>query len=986
MPSFAAEQWRVLSPYLDKALEIPPEERAAWLQLLRETNPSIATDLQTLLEEHDALDDEGFLKASAVALPSPGGLIGQTVGAYTLEAAIGQGGMGSVWLARRSDGRFEGRAAVKFLNVALLGSAGEERFKREGSILARLAHPNIAHLIDAGVAASGQPYLVLEYVNGKNIDAYCNEHALDIEARIRLLVDVLAAVAHAHANLIVHRDIKPSNVLVTGDGQVKLLDFGIAKLLEDEAAPAAATKLTREGERALTLAYASPEQVTGNAVTTATDVYATGVLLYLLLVGKHPAESMLHSPADLMKAIVDTQPPQPSDALEPGSKLSRALRGDLDTIVAKAMKKNAAERYLSVAAFADDLRRYLGHQPISARPDTLAYRAKKFVRRNYLAVALASAAIVATGAGLVGTVIQARRAASAAERARLEAMSATSVKDFLLGIFNSSSKRQADPLRAQAVTARELLDRGAERLLADRTLDPKVALQLLSTLGDLYLDLGLDEKSVELSRRRVELARASFPPNDSRLASTLVDLAFAAYATPQSKGSLALLEEAGRILDANGDETSLIRVRTDVALAQYWRTSGRDLGKSRSYAAKAIEICRRHHPNHPELVHAVRMAGSTESFAHHTAEAIGFFKEAVELHRRLGSPEIELIRPLAELAEQETSLSRFADAERDFKESVALSLRLNGEDHVDSIQSGLRYGVFLRTLGRLRESESVLRKASETAVRLLGPEETFHVPTARFELARTLAEIGKIEEAESLYNQAIATREKTRPNTYQHANMLGAAALLELVLGRYELADRMLTQHQSILKTIGRDDAEYWALLRARYQLAAGEPSRALSTLSSTTFASADALPRSIAADVVRAHALLDLGRPDEAERVASTGLRRVSDSPGAEGFGFNKSNLLLIQGLALTRLGRMKDAVGPLSEALAWREANLDKNSPALAESMIALAECYLSQADRGQARSLVERAQGIHRSRPNLGEHLRSPLHKVEEQLSAR
>src|SRR5262249_11870128 len=296
----------------------------------------------------------------------------------------------------------------KLLNVAFVGGTGEERFKREGSILARLAHPNIAHLIDAGVSHNGQPYLVLEYVEGKNIDTYCKEHALGIESRIRLFLDVLAVVAHAHANLIVHRDIKPSNVLVTGGGQVKLLDFGIAKLLEDEAAASTAAVLTRQGEQALTLAFAAPEQVSGSADTTATDVYALGILLYLLLAGKHPAESTLHSPADLMKAIVDTQPPRPSDALGPANRLRRSLRGDLDTIVAKALKKNPQERDLSVTAVADDLRRYLKHEPISARPDRIAYRARKFVRRNQTAVVLASAALIATVAGLISTIVQAR--------------------------------------------------------------------------------------------------------------------------------------------------------------------------------------------------------------------------------------------------------------------------------------------------------------------------------------------------------------------------------------------------------------------------------------------------------------------------------------------------------------------------------------------------------------------------------------------------
>src|SRR6266851_2702234 len=376
MPALEPGQWQALSPYLDEALELSHERLAAWLESIREQNPSLASDLHTLLKEHEALGNEGFLQASAaVSCGAP--VSGQSVGAYALESVIGQGGMGTVWLARRTDGRFEGRAAVKFLKVALVGGAGEERFKREGSILARLAHPNIAHLIDAGLSASGQPYLILEYVEGQQIDRYCEQNAIGLEARIRLFLDVLAAVAHAHANLIVHRDIKPSNVLVTREGQVKLLDFGIAKLLEDQAA-IPATVLTREGERALTLAFAAPEQVTGDSITTGTDVYALGVLLHLLLAGKHPAKSALESPLDLMKAIVDTQPPRISDAVASETKLRRALRGDLDTIVAKALKKNPAERYLSVTAFADDLRRYLGHQPISARPDTLAYRAKKF--------------------------------------------------------------------------------------------------------------------------------------------------------------------------------------------------------------------------------------------------------------------------------------------------------------------------------------------------------------------------------------------------------------------------------------------------------------------------------------------------------------------------------------------------------------------------------------------------------------------------------
>src|SRR5215475_4738619 len=290
MSSLNPEQWLVLGPYLDQALTLSGEERVRWLESLRAENPVLAGQVQELLERDRAAEDEGFLDSSPIRFPEVSGLAGQSVGAYRLISTIGHGGMGTVWLAERNDGRFLRKAAVKFLSVALVGRSAEERFKREGAILARLANPKIAELLDAGVAASGQPYLILEYVEGEPIDHYCDERKLEIRSRIRLFLDVLTAVAHAHANLIVHRDIKPSNVLVSTDGNVKLLDFGIAKLLESGTESGEATALTQEGGRALTPEYAAPEQVTGSPITTATDVYALGVLLYLLLTGHHPAE------------------------------------------------------------------------------------------------------------------------------------------------------------------------------------------------------------------------------------------------------------------------------------------------------------------------------------------------------------------------------------------------------------------------------------------------------------------------------------------------------------------------------------------------------------------------------------------------------------------------------------------------------------------------------------------------------------------------
>ncbi len=429
MSKLSDHEWQAVSPYLDYALSLDDKERAAWLASLREQSTELADRVQTLLEKHRALSDEGFLNGNPIDLPVAPGLVGRRIGAYSLLSPIGQGGMGTVWLAKRIDGRFERQAAVKFVSLNQSGRVGEERFKREGSILGRLIHPHIAELLDAGVSEEGQPYLVLEYIEGEAIDVYCDQRRLGVGMRIRVFLDVLAAVAHAHANLIVHRDVKPSNVLVRHDGQVKLLDFGIAKLLGDESNPASAATITMEGGGALTPQFAAPEQITGGPITTATDVYALGVLLYVLLTGQHPAGSRMHSPGELVKAIVETESRRASSTINSHDseavaekrdttpeKLHRQLRGDLDTIIGKALKKNPQERYGSVTAFAEDLQRYINHEPISARPDRLAYRTAKFLRRNRTPVTLTAIGTVLVIGSLAAGLLVANRERKIAEQ------------------------------------------------------------------------------------------------------------------------------------------------------------------------------------------------------------------------------------------------------------------------------------------------------------------------------------------------------------------------------------------------------------------------------------------------------------------------------------------------------------------------------------------------------------------------------------------
>ena len=388
------DRWREIDPYLDEALALPDAERDGWLAALKAAQPAIAEIVGELLAVHREATAERFLESDSPHAVIASSLAGQTLGPYTLVSPIGHGGMSSVWLAERTDGRFDRRVAIKFLSAVYIGR-GDERFRREGGMLARLSHPHIAQLIDAGVSPDGSPYLVLEYVDGEPIDRYCERRGSDVRARLLVFLDVLAAVEHAHASSIVHRDIKPSNVLVTSDGQVKLLDFGIGKLLDNDSV-GHATMLTRDGGVALTPEYAAPEQLTGSAVSPATDVYALGVLLFVLLTGRHPAGDV-RSPAHLIERVVHDEPSRGS-AVVTDEKLRRVLRGDLDTILAKALKKDPRDRYGSVGEMADDLRRYLRDEPISARPDSIAYRGSKLVRRHvgWFAATAAAAVVVAS--------------------------------------------------------------------------------------------------------------------------------------------------------------------------------------------------------------------------------------------------------------------------------------------------------------------------------------------------------------------------------------------------------------------------------------------------------------------------------------------------------------------------------------------------------------------------------------------------------------
>jgi serine/threonine protein kinase/tetratricopeptide (TPR) repeat protein len=498
------DQWRLFSEALDQALDTPEADRAQWLAALAIRSPDIAAKVADALAQGNRAASAGFLEEPLLlprVAPVSATLVGRNVGPYVIEAEIGSGGMGSVWRARRVDDRFETTVAVKFLHASWIGLQGEQRFRAEGQILGRLDHPNIARLIDAGLLDTTHPYLVLEYVEGEAIDAYCSRQQLNVEQRVTLFLGVLAAVAHAHSHLIVHRDIKPANIFVTRTGSAKLLDFGIAKLLDYGAD---ASPLTKSSATALTPLYAAPEQLQGKPVTTATDVYSLGLVLYVLLTGRHPIAVEPGSNAQLIHAMLTEDAPRASAVSLMSTISRRALEGDLDNILGKALKKSADERYESVGAFADDLKRYLTHEPVKAHADTVTYRMTKFVRRHRGGVLSGVLTLIILCAASIITFLQKMEADRQRDAAQFEARRAQSANEFLDVLLLSDGNTAQS-----ALTAADRVELGVRMLERQYQDDPRFAGRMLVELSTQYRGMTNTAQAVALDSRAYELGKAA---------------------------------------------------------------------------------------------------------------------------------------------------------------------------------------------------------------------------------------------------------------------------------------------------------------------------------------------------------------------------------------------------------------------------------------------------------------------------------------------
>ena len=488
--------WKAVEQHLDRLLELDETAWEGYISRLEDDEPTVAAALREMMADRGNLEAQGFLETSLVKAPDREG-VGTQVGAYTITSLIGRGGMGEVWLAQRSDGRFEGKFAVKFLETYSASPTALDRFRREGRLLARLAHPHIARLIDAGITASDRPYLILEYVQGTRIDEYCAKRALGVEARVRLILDVLGALAHAHSNLVIHRDIKPTNILVTEDGEAKLLDFGIAKLVGPEAGSDAAAPATRIEDVAFTPEYAAPEQILGDLPSTATDVYQMGVLIFTLLTGRLPLAAESTTRAERIKAALDHDPPRMSEAAP--AAIRKALRGDLDAIVSKALRKLPRERYGTAAALADDLKRYLHSEPVAARANLLTYRMQKFVRRYRGVVIGTAAAAVALIAITAFALYQMREAQIQRDQSREQARRAELQAEFVTLMMSNVGDKPT--------TAEQLLDAGYKLVTQHYKDDPIFRVSAMLNLASRYQEIGLFPKQYSLLQDADQIAR-----------------------------------------------------------------------------------------------------------------------------------------------------------------------------------------------------------------------------------------------------------------------------------------------------------------------------------------------------------------------------------------------------------------------------------------------------------------------------------------------
>ncbi|MFO1311700.1 MAG: protein kinase [Burkholderiales bacterium] len=995
-------QW--LSRLLDQVLDLPEVEREQWLANLSGEDARFGPTLRDLLAKRETLETVELLAPMRALAGLDAAEPDGTVGPYRLERMLAQGGMGEVWLASRADGALKRKVAVKLPYVTHMPGLAE-RFEREREILGTLDHPHIARLYDAGFDARGRPFMALEYVEGQPITDYCSEKNLTVPARLELLLQVAEAVAFAHSRLVLHRDLKPGNILVTGDGQVRLLDFGIAKLMAEGRAQE--TALTQAAGRALTLDYASPEQIRGDTIGTASDVYSLGVVAYELLTGVRPYRLNRGTAAELEEAITAQDVPLAS-SVAATARARALLRGDLDAILNKALKKQAAERYATIDALAQDLRRSLAGERVLARPDTLASRAVRFARRHRVplvaAAIVAAAFVLALGFGATAVVIlvllaglgasawQAKRAREQARIAGMQARKAEAVKRFLLDIFNANSLMQGDPQKAQRTTARELLDIGVSRIDGSLRDEPESRTELLDTLGGLYYELGLRTDAARLRLLATELARNTFGPRDVRFARIAVACAQSIEESAQRSQVLGLLEEADAALVAAGESESAQRGALLRNLAAYYRHES--LPDFVRTADEAVPIAARLGED-PEtsnaLSNALRIAGRARIVTGEFDLAEQRYRRAVEVPGPKGEiGNVWRVNAHAELAEALVHLGRFEESEREARAARDISVKGHGDRHRWTLVVKARLANLLVDFGKVEEAAVIWDEIAQ-ALADDRPEydEQFRSDIASYRSAPLVIR-GRPDLSEPFQRADREDLARYFANSYALAVREAELADVALTYGRYDEARALLAaareRWQAYARGLGASSPTACSIAasEARLALAQGDLAQARACVDAVvqpaTAAQGRFTKRALGLAVERAEVEFACGNFRRARELADREFRALREAAGAYRLLHPEAVLLLVRGRASLALGDRAAATADLRDALALRHSHDDPASLWLAQVLVALAECAAGE----EPRELVAHARGIYAQHPPLGPHVVAPLERIASAMT--
>ena len=946
------ERRKRVEAMFDALLDMPESERPEFLARECEADAQLRKDVAALLEAHDRT--EGILEAVRSEPREQFG-VGEQIGPYRVIRELGRGGMGLVVLAERDDGQFKREVAIKVIGSGIHVADVRRRFEAERQILACLDHPNIAQLFDGGVLPDGRPYLVMELVNGEPIDTYAKREDLSIEQRLGLFCAIAHAVHFAHRSLIVHRDIKPGNILVTGDGTPKLLDFGIAKIL-DPAVVGHDTPLTRTGVRLLTPEYGSPEQVRGEPASTANDVYSLGVVMYELLTGSRPFRFAGMPQSEWERIVLETVPPKPSS-------LNHRLKGDLDHIVMMALRKEAHRRYASAEQMAEDVERYLRREPIIARRDSGVYRARRFVSRHKVTVAASILVVLALVGGTIGTAVQARRATRQAavavaerDRAENEAVRRARIATLMVDMF-----RLSDPTRTlgNTITARGVLEQGTRRIEAEFGDEPDIQAELLAEIATVYANLGLYDRAQTLARRSlVQSQAAGAAPADMAHIHGLLGRFLAAVGSRDE--AIASYTMAIDLYTTSISEPDTLLAALQAELAWELRAAGRhdeagDLFEA-SLATQRLWLG----DTHPGTASAMFGLASTYHETGRFADAEVMLSDAVaRLDTSQSHPHPMAASALLDIAMIRRLQSRVKEAVPLVESAVAMRSALYDPQHPDVIEAASEWGVTLIELGRYEEAETVLRQAVNDAAGSDHIDPTI-VNLARERRAEAEGYLGRYRQANASYDTVLAYRRtrKDAPAAHLVVSLIRALAP-SIESGAYARAELLLQearglvaedgiytilvdeQESSLAGRLKDDERERRTLEHAlgiatqklreghRYTLRlqqkqarllteSGRPAEALEVLRSVldrqldTFKEPNDKIGFTLQDMASAH--LAAGRAEQAEQTMRRALQNLSDLPPSH----------WMRGNADSRLGEIITAQGRVAEGLDLMQEGL--------------------------------------------------------------